>query len=97
MRGARRLSAALAAAVARILATAALAGCATSAPVSTDACTKAVDRLTSECGFEIEGGSGELTCTGSAACEADCLATSPCDDIKNNGPVFSDCLNACAP
>jgi hypothetical protein len=92
-----RLSAALLAAVAKILATAALAGCATSAPASNDACTKAVDRLTSECNFQIEGGSGQLNCTGSAACEADCLATSPCDDIKNSGPVFSDCLSACAP
>ena len=93
----RRLSTALVAAVARILATAALAGCATSAPVSTDICAVAVDRLISECNFQVESGSGGLSCTGSAACEADCLFTSPCDDIKKNGPVFTDCVSACAP
>ena len=97
MSEARRLSGALVAAVATMLATAALAGCAMSAPASTDSCAKAVDRLTNECHFEVEGADGELNCTGSAACEADCLTTSPCDDIKNSGPVFSDCLSACAP
>lgn len=80
-----------------ILATAALAGCATSAPASTDACAVAVDRLTSECNFEVEGADGELNCTGAAACQADCLATSPCDDIKKNGPIFRSCLEACKP
>jgi hypothetical protein len=94
---ARRLASALVAAVAKILATAALAGCAMSAPAATDACSLAIDRLTSECHFQAEGGHGELTCTGSAACEADCLSTSPCDDIKKNGPTFTSCIEACAP
>jgi hypothetical protein len=92
-----RLSAALVTAVATLVAAAALAGCAMSAPASTDACAVAVDRLTNECNFQVEGGGGELNCMGEAACEADCLATSPCDDIKKNGPVFSDCLKSCAP
>ena len=97
MSEARRPAAALVAAVAKILATAALAGCAVSAPAATDACSLAVDRLTSECQFQVEGGNGELTCTGSAACEADCLSTSPCDDIKQNGPTFTACIEACGP
>jgi hypothetical protein len=94
---ARRLAAAPFAAVATILATAALAGCAMSTPASTDACAQAIERLTSECNFQVEGASGELNCTGSTACEADCLSTSPCDDIKKNGPTFSGCVKACAP
>lgn len=93
----RRPAAALHAAVATILATAALAGCAMSASASTDASAIAVDRLTSERNSQVEGADGELNCTGSAACQADCPATSPCDDIMKNGPIFSSCLEACPP
>ena len=41
--------------------------------------------------------SAPLNCTGEAACAADCLYSSPCDDIKHNGPTFSGCIKACAP
>lgn len=94
---ARSLGAALFTAVASILATAALAGCAMSEPAPDDPCAKAIDRLTNECNFEVNGADAgaQLNCTGSAGCAADCLTTSPCDDIKANGPVFSACIKAC--
>jgi nitrous oxide reductase accessory protein NosL len=85
------------AAAATLLATAALAGCATSETASTDPCAVAVDRLTNECNFEVTGfePGAELNCTGSSACVADCLFSSPCADIKNESPAFITCIKAC--
>ena len=80
---------------ATILAAAALSACATESPASTDPCAKAIERLADECSFTVDGGGTELNCTGSAACAAECLFTSPCDDIKKNGPTFSGCITAC--
>jgi hypothetical protein len=90
---------ALFAAVASMVATAALAACAVEAPASTDPCAKAIERLTDECNFTVDGADAgaELNCTGATACAADCLYSSPCDDIKNNGPTFSGCIQACDP
>ncbi|MEP7123588.1 MAG: hypothetical protein ABJE95_21850 [Byssovorax sp.] len=95
----RALVAALFAAAATTLAGAALTACATEAPASTDPCAKAIARLTEECKFTVEGddGGAPLNCTGEAACAADCLYSSPCDEIKHNGPTFSGCIKACAP
>jgi hypothetical protein len=87
------------AAAATVLAAAALASCATEVPEPTDPCAKAIVRLTEECHFTVEGddAGAQLNCTGEAACAADCLFTSPCNDIKQNGPTFSGCIKACAP
>jgi hypothetical protein len=83
--------------VATWLATAALAGCATSEPASTDPCDVAIERLTTECHFEVTGADAgaELNCTGAAACAADCLYNAPCGDIKNRTPAFLGCVDAC--
>ncbi len=89
--------AALFAAAATTLTAAAVASCATEAPESTDPCAKAIERLTDECRFTVDGvdGGTQLNCTGEAACAADCLYSSPCDDIKNNSPTFRGCTDAC--
>lgn len=99
MRFAGAFVAATFAAAATMLAAAALTSCATEAPVPTDACEKAIARLTEECMFTVEGDDAgtPLNCTGEAACAADCLTSSPCDEIKHNGPTFSGCIKACAP
>ncbi len=93
----KRARKALWAAVATLLATTALAGCATSEPASTDPCAVAIDRLMNECKFEVTGfePGTELNCTGSSACTADCLATSPCADIQDESPAFVACIKAC--
>ncbi len=85
------------AAIATLLVIAALAGCATSEPASTDPCAVAIDRLTNECNFEVTGvePGSELNCTGQSACVADCLFNSPCADIKNKSPAFVSCIKAC--
>jgi hypothetical protein len=91
------LVAALFTAAATILAAAALGACATSVAEPTDPCARAIDRLTNECSFTVDGADAgsQLNCTGSAACAADCLFTSPCDDIRKNAPTFSSCIKAC--
>jgi hypothetical protein len=96
---ARVFVAALFAAAATTLAAAALSACATEAPAPTDPCARAVERLTDECHFTVDGADGgaELNCTGATACAADCLSTSPCIDIKNDSPAFNDCIAACTP
>jgi hypothetical protein len=92
------LVAALFTAAATILAAAALGACATSVAEPTDPCAKAIDRLTSECSFTVDGpdAGSQLNCTGEAACVADCLYNAPCDAIRKNAPTFSDCTKACA-
>jgi hypothetical protein len=99
VRSARVIVAALRVAAATTLAAAALSACATEAPTPTDPCAKAVERLTDECHFTVDGADGgaELNCSGATACAADCLFTSPCIDIKNNGPAFADCIAAGGP
>ena len=48
-------------------------------------------------GLALARTGGDAAVKDAAACQADCLATSPCDDIKKNGPIFRSCLEACAP
>ena len=99
MTAARAFVAALFTAAATTLACAGLSACATESPASTDPCAKAIERLTDECNFTVDGvdGGTQLNCTGSAACAADCLFSVPCNDIKNNRPAFQSCIDACGP
>jgi len=71
--------------------------CAQSEPAENEPCARAVARLEQECGFTVGGtdAGAEYNCTGSAECAADCLYTTPCEDIKANTTVFTDCLDAC--
>jgi hypothetical protein len=99
VRAASAIPAALFAVSATLLAGAALSACATESPASTDPCAKAIERLTDECNFTVDGADAgtQLNCTGSAACAADCLFTVSCNDIKNDRPAFKSCIDACGP
>ena len=61
-----------------------------------DPCNKLVARLQAECpDIVMTTSSGQLNCSGAAACAANCALKASCDDIRNNAKSYSDCTNAC--
>jgi hypothetical protein len=75
-----------------------LAACTARTDPSSDPCARAYQRLQAECpnvSAHVDGSVDNLSCTGQAACAADCLYESPCVDIQKNNGAYKSCVDAC--